>query len=88
MAGSSAPSKMGVIDWKPSFAPAQPKCVSRIWPTFIRLGTPSGFSRICTGVPSARKGMSSWGRILAITPLLPCRPAILSPTEITRLAAT
>ena len=51
-------------------------------------GTPSGFNSICTGVPSARKGMSSWGRILAITPLLPCRPAILSPTEITRFAAT
>src|SRR4029450_625004 len=33
-------------------------------------------------------GMSSWGRILATTPLLPWRPAILSPTEILRLAAT
>ena len=42
---------------------------------------------ICTGVPSAKNGMSSSGRILAITPLLPWRPAILSPTEITRLAA-
>ena len=28
------------------------------------------------------------GQILAMTPLLPCRPAILSPTEITRLVAT
>ena len=28
--------------------------------------------------------MSSWGRILATTPLLPWRPAILSPTEILR----
>ena len=31
--------------------------------------------------------MSSSGRILAMTPLLPWRPAILSPTEITRLVA-
>ena len=38
-----------------------------------------------TGVPSARNGMSSSGRILEMTPLLPCRPAILSPTEITPL---
>ncbi len=29
--------------------------------------------------------MSSIGKILEITPLLPWRPAILSPTEITRL---
>jgi hypothetical protein len=39
------------------------------------------------GVPSARNGMSSSGRILAMTPLLPWRPAILSPTEMTRLVA-
>ena len=87
MSSSLAPSNTGVMAWKPSLAPAQPRCVSRIWPTFIRLGTPSGFSRIWTGVPSARNGMSSTGRILAITPLLPWRPAILSPTEITRFAA-
>ena len=61
---------------------AQPRWVSRIWPTFMRLGTPSGLSRMSTGVPSARYGMSSSGRILEMTPLLPCRPAILSPTEI------
>ncbi len=48
---------------------------------FIRLGTPSGLRMMSTGVPSGRNGMSSWGRILAITPLLPCRPAILSPTR-------
>ena len=29
--------------------------------------------------------MSSSGRIFEMTPLLPCRPAILSPTEITPL---
>ena len=87
ISSSVAPSNTGVTAWKPSFAPAQPRCVSRIWPTFIRLGTPSGLSRICTGVPSARNGMSSSGRILEITPLLPWRPAILSPTEITRLVA-
>jgi hypothetical protein len=57
-------------------------------PTFMRLGTPSGFSTMSTGVPSARNGMSSSGRILLITPLLPWRPAILSPTETRRLVAT
>ncbi len=31
--------------------------------------------------------MSSIGKILAITPLFPWRPAILSPTLITRLVA-
>ena len=31
---------------------AQPRCVSRIWPTFMRDGTPSGFSTMSTGVPS------------------------------------
>ncbi len=40
------------------------------------------------GVPSARKGMSSLGKTFEMTPLLPWRPAILSPTEITRFAAT
>ena len=55
---------------------------------FIRLGTPSGLRMMSTGVPSGRNGMSSWGRILAITPLFPWRPAILSPTEILRFWAT
>jgi hypothetical protein len=59
---------------------AQPRCVSRIWPRFMRLGTPSGLSTMSTGVPSARKGMSSSGMIFETTPLLPWRPAILSPT--------
>ena len=53
----------------------------------MRLGTPSGLSMICTGVPSSKNGISSTGRIFEITPLLPCRPAILSPTEITRFVA-
>ena len=44
---------------------------SRIWPMFIRDGTPKGFKTICTGVPSGRKGISSLGRILEITPLFP-----------------
>ena len=48
---------------------------------FIRLGTPSGFSTMSTGVPSSRYGMSSSGRRRDTTPLLPWRPAILSPTE-------
>ena len=55
---------------------------------FIRLGTPSGLRMMSTGVPSGRNGMSSAGRILAMTPLLPWRPAILSPTLILRFWAT
>ena len=55
---------------------------------FMRLGTPSGLSRMSTGLPSGRNGMSSIGRTLAMTPLLPWRPAILSPTETLRFWAT
>src|SRR5579875_728210 len=58
------------------------------WPTFIRPGTPSGFSTMSTGVPSARNGMSSTGRIFEMTPLLPWRPASLSPSVILRFWAT
>src|SRR5256885_12050282 len=47
----------------PIFSPrplaAQPKWVSRICPTFMREGTPSGLSTMSTGVPSAMHGMSS-----------------------------
>ena len=50
---------------------AQPMWVSRIWPTFIRLGTPSGLSTKSTGVPSWRNGMSASGTTLEMTPLLP-----------------
>ncbi len=38
---------------------------------FIRPGTPSGLSTTSTGVPSSMNGMSSTGRILEMTPLLP-----------------
>ena len=55
---------------------------------FIRLGTPSGLRITSTGVPSARCGMSSSGTIFEITPLLPCRPASLSPSWIFRFVAT
>src|SRR5215472_9665237 len=72
----------------PSPAHAQPRCVSKIWPTFIRLGTPSGLSTMSTGVPSPRNGMSSAGTIFDTTPLLPWRPAILSPGWILRFTAT
>ena len=41
------------------------------WPTFMRLGTPSGLSTMSTGVPSARNGMSSCGVMRETTPLLP-----------------
>src|SRR5437879_8194218 len=65
----------------------QPRCVSRICPTFIREGTPSGFRTISTGVPSGIYGMSSCGTMRAMTPLLPWRPAILSPMESLRFMA-
>ena len=67
---------------------AQPRCSSMTWPRFMRPGTPSGFSTMSTGVPSARNGMSSSGRIFEMTPLLPWRPAILSPSVILRFCAT
>ena len=57
-------------------------------PTFMRDGTPSGLSTMSTGVPSSRYGMSSSGRMRETTPLLPWRPAILSPTASLRLMAT
>ena len=41
-----------------------------------------------TGVPSAMYGMSSTGTIFEITPLLPWRPAILSPGCRRRFTAT
>jgi hypothetical protein len=97
---SVAPSKTGVaIGVGPPFAlassssktpcaAAQPRWVSRICPMFIRLGTPSGFSTTSTGRPSSRNGMSSSGTIFAITPLLPWRPASLSPSAILRFFAT
>src|SRR5260370_684854 len=85
---SVAPSKTAVAAFWPLAWSAQPRCVSRIWPMFIRLGTPSGLRMMSTGVPSGRNGMSSAGRILAMTPLLPWRPAILSPTLILRFWAT
>jgi DNA-directed RNA polymerase beta subunit len=72
---------------QPCFA-SQPRWSSRICPMFIRRGTPSGLSTTSTGVPSSMKGMSSTGRILEMTPLLPWRPASLSPTLILRFWAT
>src|ERR671937_330079 len=85
---SVAPSNTGVAKYRPSACAAPPRWVSRIWPTFIRDGTPSGLSTISTGVPSGRCGMSSSGRMRAMTPLLPWRPAILSPTDSLRFIAT
>ncbi len=55
---------------------------------FIRLGTPKGFKTMSTDRPSGKKGRSSSGKIQAMTPLLPCRPAILSPSDILRFCAT
>ena len=48
---------------------------------------PRGSGQYPADVPSGRNGMSSTGRMREITPLLPCRPAILSPTEIFRFCA-
>jgi len=56
---------------RPSWCDAQPRWVSRICPTFMRLGTPSGFRTRSTGVPSSRCGMSSAGTMREMTPLLP-----------------
>ncbi|OPZ01050.1 MAG: hypothetical protein BWZ09_02814 [Alphaproteobacteria bacterium ADurb.BinA305] len=72
----------------PSALQAAPSQVSNNWPRFMREGTPSGLSTMSTGVPSGRKGMSQTGTIWATTPLLPCRPASLSPTERFFLLAT
>ena len=79
------------VDHAPIFRPrplaAHPRWVSSTWPTFMRDGTPSGFRTMSTGVPSARYGMSSTGTMVEITPLLPCRPAILSPGWMRRFTA-
>ncbi len=58
-----------------------------IWPMFMRCGTPSGFRMMSTGVPSGRNGISSTGSTRLMTPLLPWRPAILSPAPILRFCA-
>ena len=79
-----SPSNTGVATLTPNFLAAIPKWISKICPIFIREGTPSGFNMISIGVPSAMYGISSLGRILEITPLLPCLPAILSPSLILR----
>ena len=55
---------------------------------FMRLGTPSGLRITSTGWPFSRNGMSASGTILEITPLLPWRPASLSPSAILRFLAT
>ena len=77
---SLAPSKTGVSALKFNSLAASPKCASSTWPRFILEGTPIGFRTISMGVPSGRKGISSGGSIFATTPLLPCLPAILSPS--------
>ena len=67
---------------------SQPRWISSTCPGFIRDGTPSGLRMMSTGVPSSRNGMSSTGRILEMTTLLPWRPASLSPSVIFRFCAT
>ena len=54
----------------------------------MRDDTPIGFNMMSTGVPSGKNGMSSSGKITLITPLFPCLPAILSPTDIFLVCAT
>src|SRR4051795_3355995 len=71
------------------FQPAlatHPRWVSRIWPMFIRRGTPWVFRMMSTGVPSGRNGMSSTGRILPMTPLLPWRAGGVSPALVFRFS--
>ena len=58
---------------------ANPRRHSNICPTFILEGTPNGFKIISIGVPSGKYGISCLVKIFEIIPLLPCRPAILSP---------
>ena len=83
-----APLKTGVAYFCPRILPAQPSMVSYNCPKFILEGTPIGFKQISTGVPSSKYGIFSSGTIVAITPLFPCLPAILSPIEIFLLLAT
>ena len=85
---SFAPSNAGVLQRMPSSRAARPRWVSRIWPTFIRLGTPSGLSTMSTGVPSGEVRHVLERQTFEMTPLLPWRPAILSPTFRLRLVAT
>ena len=54
----------------------------------MRDGTPKGERIISIGVPSAMYGISSSGKTVEITPLLPWRPESLSPTEIFLIWAT
>src|SRR5262249_31293642 len=49
-------------------AAAHPRCVSRVWPMFIRLGTPSGLSTTSNGRASSREGMCSSGAVIAVPP--------------------
>ena len=69
-------------DFIPNALAAHPKCNSSTCPKFILDGTPIGLRMISTGVPSSKYGISSCGNIFATTPLFPCLPAILSPSEI------
>ncbi len=61
-------------------AATQPRCVSRIWPRFIRLGTPSGVRMTSTGVLSSRNAVRPARRLIfEMTLRLPAwRPASLS----------
>ena len=88
ISASVAPSKTGVIALKPNSRAAHPSSASKTWPRFIRPGMPSGFKIMSTGVPSSMKGISSTGSTIETQPLLPCRPAILSPAVILRRCAT
>ena len=66
-----APSNTGVAVYTPNFLAAIPKCISKTCPGFIREGTPSGLSKISTGVPSGKYGISSCGTTSDTTPLFP-----------------
>ena len=73
-------SKGSILNLQFNLSPANPNKHSYNCPTFIRDGTPKGFNIISKGRPLGKKGISCLGKIREIIPLLPCRPAILSPT--------
>jgi len=75
-------SKTGTAIFWLSLSAAQPSWASMSCPKFMRARTERKEMMISTGVPSGRVGISATGTTLLMTPLLPWRPATLSPTVI------
>ena len=55
----------------PNTLAARLKWISNTCPMFIREGTPNGLSTISSGLPFGKNGISSTGKTLETTPLLP-----------------